>query len=160
MNILKFLRNIIVFVATLWLKQLFDGKSRFYHFLSFNDACCKVEFSWATSHEWENIFKIFLKFQSKSEFGMRCLICEQTLGWDIWSRKCWFPTWETWHNANAHVAKRRNKWGGGGVRTLTMYATVGKKCQRDILQTHVHHVFMYLYTRLTTWWWTPLCMGL
>ena len=32
-----------------------------------------------------------------------------------------------------------------------MYATVGKKCQWVIPQTHAYHLFMYLYARLTTW---------
>ena len=70
-------------MVTLWYKQLFVGKYRFYHFRSFNDACCMAEFSWATSYQWKKIFKTFLKFESENEFGMRYLICKQTFGVDV-----------------------------------------------------------------------------
>ena len=46
-----------------------------------------------------------------------------------------------WHNPNAHTIKYTNKWESA---ILTTYATMGKKCQCVLLQTHLYHVLMYL----------------
>jgi hypothetical protein len=60
---------------------------------------------------------------------------------------CWYSM-TLWHNPNAHIVKHRIKWES---ETLTTYATVGKKCQWAIPQTHVYHVFISSCIYMQVW---------
>lgn len=108
--------------------------------------------AWSNSHVlhhmigkikiYKNLFNAFLKFESKSESGMRCFICKQTLGWNVKFIRYWFPTPKYEHNPNAHVAKHSNKWESIPV---TIYATMGNKCWWVILQnTRVSCIHVYV----------------
>ena len=70
----KDFKELIVFVLTLWLKQLFIGKYRFYHFPSFNDACCMVKFSWATPYQWPK--------KNKKKKNLSQIWTKMNGGWD------------------------------------------------------------------------------